>query len=440
MKFFIALIPFLFEVIASQDFNKIFKDNYDGTVYLQEGGLYRKVPDSNTLSILGLSHASIKTFNQSADPRLHELGQPMFNKSLVMDHYDRVRGTWNISTFVIDNIDLSFKLMNAAFIHWNGTLVSCFRKSEVVGNDYILTSDRLVCLWYHNKNESKKLLYGGSPDTVKYLNGENPRIWVHEDKLHIVYNYINLHEWKSRRMMMAVMSTSDFAVDRVYTFNTENAPYLPQKNWTPFTFDHHVYFIYIMQPHQILAISGSHHQEKSRGPWRTLTATLAASSMITDFVWRYGEMRGGSPAHLVDGKYLTFFHSSKITLPNNKLRYFMGAYTFSAEPPFHMLSITATPIIEKRIYIGRESGTGPDYIIYPTSFYVEGDKIMVYYGRQDNEMWMMVLNKTDFMQSLTPVKTAVIGNSKWVAPGKHGSHNNVTRFTKGLRPTDFRYT
>src|SRR5205823_793753 len=61
--------------------------------------------------------------------------------------------------------------------------------------------------------------------------------------------------------------------------------------------------------------------------------------------WGYGEIRGGTtPILLPDGNYITFFHSS-LPWRGNYRRYYMGAVTFAAEPPFAPVAITREPLL-----------------------------------------------------------------------------------------------
>lgn len=57
-------------------------------------------------------------------------------------------------------------------------------------------------------------------------------------------------------------------------------------------------------------------------------------SGIKNFCWNYGELRGGTEAKLVGNQYLAFFHSQGTIHSRFSMTYWMGAYTFSKEPPF----------------------------------------------------------------------------------------------------------
>lgn len=61
--------------------------------------------------------------------------------------------------------------------------------------------------------------------------------------------------------------------------------------------------------------------------------------------WPYGTIRGGTPPVMVNGEYLTFFHSSLPTGDQYHRRYYMGAYTFEAQPPFTMKRMTMEPLL-----------------------------------------------------------------------------------------------
>ena len=60
--------------------------------------------------------------------------------------------------------------------------------------------------------------------------------------------------------------------------------------------------------------------------------------------WRYGIIRNGTPPVLVDGEYISFFHSS-LPWKGNYRRYFMGAVAFQAGAPFKPLRMTHEPLL-----------------------------------------------------------------------------------------------
>ena len=133
---------------------------------------------------------------------------------------------------------------------------------------------------------------------------------------------------------------------------------------------------------------------------------------------------GGTPAVLVTNKktnetyYLAFFHSRLMLQHNSKLTYFMGAYTFSSQPPFHMLQISPFPILNDALYLGPWAffkNRNVDYVPFPTSFFIdyshnnvhknenENDRIFLFLGHQDYRGLMINMLLQELLDSLEPV-------------------------------------
>jgi predicted GH43/DUF377 family glycosyl hydrolase len=123
--------------------------------------------------------------------------------------------------------------------------------------------------------------------------------------------------------------------------------------------------------------------------------------------WHWGEWRGGTPALLVDGEYLAFFHSSIQTRsPASKgmvmHHYYMGAYSYAGDPPFAMRSATREPIVSEGFY------TYSSYekrVIFPGGFAVVGSSIYVAYGKDDNELWIATLDKAELKKAMKPIRS-----------------------------------
>ena len=105
-------------------------------------------------------------------------------------------------------------------------------------------------------------------------------------------------------------------------------------------------------------------------------------------------------------EYLAIFHSGKpfvsgASITNEVLwHYVMGAYTFSANPPFNITGISPLPINEKSFYIKSDN---PKRVIYPGGFIIKDDDIYVAYGKDDAEIWIAIINKTKLLSTLRPV-------------------------------------
>ena len=79
----------------------------------------------------------------------------------------------------------------------------------------------------------------------------------------------------------------------------------------------------------------------------------------------------------------------------------MGAYTFSAEPPFHITQMTALPIFTEEFY-------SPSFyykkVVFPGGFVESGPFIYLAYGKDDSEIWIATLDKQALKNALTPLE------------------------------------
>ena len=171
-----------------------------------------------------------------------------------------------------------------------------------------------------------------------------------------------------------------------------------QKNWVPFEWDNQCMLSYSIEPHEILY------------PNLRTGECYPCYCVDGNTPWDYGVMRGGTPAIKVDGEYLAFFHSSKKMVSNVSFElelwhYFMGAYTFSLDPPFAVTKISPTPIIQKGFYTH-----SPYYkrVIFPGGFVVKGPRLYLAYGRDDHEIWIATVDLRELKNSLIPLKNGEI--------------------------------
>ncbi len=168
-----------------------------------------------------------------------------------------------------------------------------------------------------------------------------------------------------------------------------------QKNWVPFEWHNQFMLGYSIVPHEVV------YADLSSG----ICIPGDASSMQHD--WKRGELRGGTPAQLVDGEYLAFFHSSIVTTSSTTHEkpmphYYMGAYTFSAEPPFKITKMSKTPIAGKNFYSYSKYNKR---VIFPGGFVVDDEGIIhIAYGKNDREMWIASIDKEQLQASLVDVE------------------------------------
>ena len=123
-------------------------------------------------------------------------------------------------------------------------------------------------------------------------------------------------------------------------------------------------------------------------------------------------LRGGTPGLLIDKEYLAFFHCSKGMATQQSegkmmTHYFMGAYTYSASPPFALTRVSPKPIIGKNFYNGPMHNTWkPLRVVFPCGFVFDQKHIWIVYGRQDHETWVVKLDRNAFFKSLVPVQSS----------------------------------
>lgn len=103
-----------------------------------------------------------------------------------------------------------------------------------------------------------------------------------------------------------------------------------QKNWLFWMQDKRLHLLYKSDPWTVCQFGGGWPEQRTH-------VNEAAK-------WGWGEIRGGTSPILVGDRYYTFFHSS-MPWRGNYRRYYMGAITFSAEPPFEVLDVTKEPLL-----------------------------------------------------------------------------------------------
>ncbi len=232
---------------------------------------------------------------------------------------------------------------------------------------------------------------------------EDARIFAFEGKNYLVFNdnieFENPNYWERRDMYIAELFVENNKFQLGYPLRlVHNAKYrhtLWQKNWSPFIWEGNLMFSYSINPHEVLLSN--------------LKNGSCQACFITEksIQWDYGPLRGSTPAQMVDGEYLAFFHSGRImsslSSENRELwHYFMGAYTFSAEPPFELTSISPAPIDAPSFY------TYSSYfkrVIYPGGFVVDGSKVYLAYGKDDSEMWIATVDLQALKDSMIPLQS-----------------------------------
>ena len=228
---------------------------------------------------------------------------------------------------------------------------------------------------------------------------EDARIFTIGEKIYVIYNdnikEINPGLNQRRDMFIARVNQlqNRFVLSKPILLKhaTKYKAIKWQKNWVPFESNKSLRLAYSIAPHEILSLNRS----------GVCTPVSAAKAQLK---WDWGQLRGGTPALLLNGKYLAFFHSSMI-LPSQfsqnepRHHYFMGAYTFSAKPPFEVTHISPSPIVGENFY----TPSHDKKVVFPGGFIVSNSSFYVAYGKDDKEIWIAKINREGLEKSLKPV-------------------------------------
>lgn len=311
-----------------------------------------------------------------------------------------------IAHFVLETKEIKIPYYEYAFnpsvTRWQNKILMSFRIRDPK-NIYLTNQIGLVWLDENFDLISKAYVLNIPHRADTLSKQQDPRLITVEDRLYIVYSnflIINQESEIARRMFIAEVhfDGSHFFTDPPICLKTFERQKVMrwEKNWVPFVYENTLLLAYSLNPHRIMQV-----MEKES------CKTYALSNKKIE--WKWGELRGGTPAILDDDQYLALFHSSikmKSVQSNGKImpHYFMGAYTFSSTPPFEIKKISPFPII------GHDFYTSPSYktwkplkVIFPGGMLLDDSYVWVVFGKQDFEIWIAKLDKKELINYLIPV-------------------------------------
>jgi len=173
-----------------------------------------------------------------------------------------------------------------------------------------------------------------------------------------------------------------------------------QKNWSPFIYNSSIYLIQKINPmHVVEAVPSLENSAESN------SVTISRVAEIETH-WKYGWLRGGTNAILIDqDRYLSFFHSrSAEVVPGEADVYFFGAFTFTSQPPFRLLQMSRFPIVEDFFFEGPHFSPQTSFVLYPTSITLESrDVIILSLGFQDSEGYVCRVSLSTLLTTLINV-------------------------------------
>lgn len=260
-------------------------------------------------------------------------------------------------------------------------------------NKYILsfrTNDRSssyigISILDQNLNEIKTY----KQIDVNTSTAEDSRIFKYNNEYFLLYNDRLPIEHCCRAMHLAKLNDNTFKIE--YKTVLDQHIKTVEKNWVPFVSQEKILLAYGLIPHKIMEM----HDPRDNNLNHCL---FSDNPCFSRFFWKWGKPRGGTPAKLVDGEYLAFFHSS---FGKNKKKkfYVMGAYTFQSHPPYKITRVSNFPIIF--------SGNKKIRVYFPAGFIVtnENGKDLIYlsYGENDSISKIAVIDKETLFQNMKNV-------------------------------------
>jgi predicted GH43/DUF377 family glycosyl hydrolase len=237
---------------------------------------------------------------------------------------------------------------------------------------------------------------------------EDARVVKVGDEVYLVYNDLKGSD-RARSMHVACLNLEDFSVKFCTDLKLDMNHI--EKNWSPFEYigddnQPQLMFEYRVSPHKILSLPN---------PQVGDLHFLLFKDYIPPFTvpWnerQWGEICGGTPPQKIGDQYLGFFHSH-FTDFFGHLWYVMGAYTFSASPPFNLTAISQYPIMFKGIYeaIPGNAAHLNKKVIFPCGFVIkeENGKEVIHLscGENDAAIKILTLDKEQLLKSLKRIKS-----------------------------------
>lgn len=202
-----------------------------------------------------------------------------------------------------------------------------------------------------------------------------------------------------------------------------------QKNWIQFIYKNDIYLISNISTMSVVKITDSILPNKMFDmSIQIIDKFQNGFNCYNNIEWNnnYGTMRGGSPALKIGNEYLAFFHSNNDRNHSCGSRnYFMGAFMFSAKPPFKLISVSKYPIsfknnknidnlvvTDQRVatvifpmsyFLQDKNGNNIDNLTYKFKDYDDGTMVVLSTGLYDKYGMIWKINLFELKLSLTPI-------------------------------------
>lgn len=193
-------------------------------------------------------------------------------------------------------------------------------------------------------------------------------------------------------------------------------------------------FVHSIQPFRVVAPSVLPHHRHDYNITGGTSAQSVSLSVITNYCWVWGKLRGGTPPQLVDlppgyisygglykgsdqpppdpqpqKEYLAFFHGVVHMAQHLVMTYTLGVYTFTAEPPFRITAMSEWPIVSPD-WMDSFTYKHTDIVVFPMTYEHDDRHINVTYGWDESDGYVLTLDKKILFESLRPTNTHKLGS------------------------------
>lgn len=320
----------------------------------------------------------------------------------------------NVQSFVLETRKIEIPghpyAFNPSIVRWQGSLLLSFR---IIPDPKASFTTYIGCVWLDddfNVISKPQLIDLRDVNSVSPCRAEDARLITVGERLFMVYddNVDKVITKGGFRVYLAELINDGQKIKAVDVeclsrFEGESI-HIREKAWVPFVYHSDLLLAYSIAPHKIfLPILGT-------GECLTIDTTYPK------IPWKWGELRGGTSGMLIDShRYLSFFHSSTRLASVHSdgqeiMHYFIGAYTFSSEPPFALNEVSPEPIVGENFYNGPvyKPYWKPIRAVFPCGYIFDEQNIWITYGKDDHELWLVKLDRQGLLDSLVPVKNLAI--------------------------------
>ena len=419
MKILISSLLFepLWLFIFCDCYTLVRKSDNPETILLLSNGQARIVPLNSTWIFKKIGFENVEIVSPSVLNEFH-----FKNTIITIERQDQtIDENHRLFLLKIDSLqdriieDISFigYAKNPSLIHWNDRcLVVAQTLPHMISFKWMGTEDFLLNSLCYSNVSTQDI---DNLNTLPFV-GLDQRIVVVDQKLVLILysSFRGGPRGNSYAMSLAELRKQNLTSFSLKSYNIDFLPNhkywnrdIHEKNWCPFIHNNSLYLIQNINPLRVVnlenydpfsVVSDNSVNETS------LYVNLVSEAMLEPLPWwEFGDLRGGTNAVLVGDRFLALFHSRPKLHGADLLTYFFGAYTFSTEVPFRLLSVSNVPIVNDYFYTGPWTSNKVTYGPYPTTLTIEGKYLRVVMGYNDIKGFVLSFLLEKVLQSLVQV-------------------------------------